>query len=161
MITQETMPKSSVGSKNREQILAVLNKQVANWTILYTKLHNFHWFVQGEAFFTLHQKFEELYTEAADHLDALAERVLTLQGRPLATLKEALQSASVQEAAGGENARQMAEQVIRDFDILTRELEEGIRLTDGSGDEATGDLLLSIQSSLQKHQWMLRSFLGQ
>ena len=76
----------------------VLNKQVANWTVLYTKLHNFHWNVKGPHFFTLHAKFEELYTEAAGHIDSLAERVLSIGGKPVGTLAACLNTASITEA---------------------------------------------------------------
>jgi starvation-inducible DNA-binding protein len=31
----------------------IVNVQVANWNVLYVKLHNFHWFVKGPQFFTL------------------------------------------------------------------------------------------------------------
>lgn len=40
-----------------------LNQQVANFSILYVKIHNYHWYVKGEQFFTLHAKFEELYND--------------------------------------------------------------------------------------------------
>ncbi|HEY2420731.1 MAG TPA: ferritin-like domain-containing protein, partial [Neobacillus sp.] len=46
------------------QLVSVLNKQIANWTVLYVKLHNYHWYVKGGQFFTLHVKFEEFYNEA-------------------------------------------------------------------------------------------------
>ena len=32
-----------------------LNKLVANLTVLYTKLHSFHWYVSGRSFYTLHE----------------------------------------------------------------------------------------------------------
>ncbi|MGO4274881.1 Dps family protein, partial [Paenibacillus sp. TAF58] len=48
-----------------QSIQVILNKQIANWGLLYVKLHNFHWYVKGNQFFTLHVKFEELYNEAA------------------------------------------------------------------------------------------------
>lgn len=31
-----------------EQLLNVVNKQVADWTVLYVKLHNYHWYVKGK-----------------------------------------------------------------------------------------------------------------
>lgn len=63
-----------------KQVTDVLNRQIANWTVLYVKLHNVHWYVKGNQFFTLYLKFEELYTEASLHIDELAERVLALRG---------------------------------------------------------------------------------
>ncbi|MDF2680923.1 MAG: starvation/stationary phase protection protein [Brevibacillus sp.] len=140
-------------------ISTILNKQVANWTVLYTKLHNFHWNVKGPHFFTLHQKFEELYTEASGHIDTLAERVLSIGGKPIATLAACLQTASISEANGNETAEQMVSSVIRDFTLLVDELKDARKAADQANDEATSDMLLSIQSGLEKHIWMLKSFL--
>jgi len=137
----------------------LLNKQVANWTVLYTKLHNFHWNVKGPHFFTLHQKFEELYTEAAGHIDTLAERVLSIGGKPVATLSASLQTASIAEAQGNESAEQMVETVVRDFAILLEETKLAMEAAEQAGDEATADMLLAIRSGLEKHVWMLEAFL--
>src|SRR5690606_9275675 len=88
-------------------IAEILNKQVANWSVLYMKLHSFHWFVKGKDFYTLHEKFEELYNEAAQIIDEVAERILAIKGKPQATLKEHLAAASIQESQGNESADQM------------------------------------------------------
>ncbi|MBM7660443.1 starvation-inducible DNA-binding protein [Bacillus mesophilus] len=138
----------------------IVNGQVANWNVLYVKLHNFHWFVKGPQFFTLHDKFEELYTEAAVHIDELAERLLAIDGKPVATMKEVLELSSVQEANGNEDASQMVQSIVNDFNTMIGELKEGMNLADEVGDETTGDMLLAIHQSLEKHVWMLTSFLG-
>ena len=46
---------------------------------------------KGPQFFTLHEKFEELYTESATHIDEIAERILAIGGKPVATMKEYLE----------------------------------------------------------------------
>ncbi|WP_244093919.1 Dps family protein [Jeotgalibacillus sp. R-1-5s-1] len=137
-----------------------VNKQIASWTVLYTKLHNFHWYVKGHQFFTLHEKFEELYNEAALHIDELAERLLALKGEPVATLKESLELSLVEEAKGNETADQMVESLYDDFETLMNDLKTGMELAQKDDDEMTSDMLLSIHQSLEKHAWMLRSFLG-
>jgi len=141
-------------------LMDTVNKQIANWTILYVKLHNFHWYVKGPQFFTLHTKFEELYTEASLHIDELAERLLALGGQPVATMRGCLERASVKEAEGNETAEKMVEATVQDFGIMIQELKEGMKLAEEVDDETTGDMLLAIHSSLEKHVWMLQSFLG-
>ncbi|MBE1443601.1 Dps family protein [Paenibacillus sp. OAS669] len=136
----------------------VLNKQVANFGVLYMKLHNYHWYVKGPHFFTLHAKFEELYNEVTLHFDAVAERLLTIQGKPVATMKEMLQDSSIKEASGKEKAEEMVSQLIEDFNTVNKELQEGMEAAEEAGDESTSDLLLGIQASLEKHVWMLKSF---
>ncbi|MDI4646069.1 Dps family protein [Cohnella hashimotonis] len=147
-------------TKQIEQLSVVLNRQVANWTVLYTKLHHFHWYVKGSEFFTLHAKFETLYTEAAARMDEIAERLLAIGGSPVSTLKESLSLATVGEAAGGESAAQMVEAVIADYTKLVQELAAGIDSAQAAGDEATADLLIGQTADLQKTIWMLNAFLG-
>ncbi|RXT09102.1 Dps family protein [Ammoniphilus sp. CFH 90114] len=143
-----------------QPLTQVLNKQIANWSVLYIKLHNYHWYVKGPQFFTLHAKFEEFYTEASLHIDELAERLLALGGQPVATMKNILALSSVQEASGEETAEKMVESIIEDFTQLLGELKEGMGIADEENDETTGDMLLAIFSSLEKHVWMLRAFSG-
>ncbi|RSK28266.1 DNA starvation/stationary phase protection protein [Bacillus sp. HMF5848] len=142
------------------QLTQVVNKQIANWSVLYIKLHNYHWFVTGPEFFTLHAKFEELYTEAAVHIDELAERLLALGGKPVATMSEILETATIKEAAGQEDAKEMVRIIADDFTTVTAELKDGMSLADEVDDETTGDMLLAIHQSLEKHVWMLNAFLG-
>ncbi|APT50653.1 MULTISPECIES: Dps family protein [Bacillus] len=143
-----------------EKLLNVVNKQVADWTVLYVKLHNYHWYVKGKDFFTLHEKFEELYTETATYIDDLAERMLALNGQPVATMKECLEISSIQEAEGNESAEQMVKNLYDDFSNIAEELKQGMDLAAEVGDETTGDMLLAIHQSIEKHNWMLKAYLG-
>lgn len=137
-----------------------LNKQVATWSVMYTKLHNYHWYVKGPAFFTLHAKFEELYNEATLHMDEIAERLLTLGGKPTATLKEHLELSVVKEATGKESTEQMVATIVKDFDTIMKSLKKGMDEAAKDEDDMTEDLLNAVYQSIEKHQWMLNAFLG-
>lgn len=143
-----------------QKVVGVLNKQVANWNVLFVKLHNYHWFVKGNAFFTLHEKFEEYYDEAAVHIDELAERVLAIGGRPVATMKEYLEISSIEEGTGKETATEMVEVLVADYSLFLKELKEGMKLAQEEDDEMTSDMLLGIHTALEKRIWMLKAFLG-
>ena len=136
-----------------------LNQQVANFGVLYVKLHSFHWFVKGPQFYQLHVLFENLYDEVTEHFDAVAERVLMLEQRPYATLKEFLAEASITEATNKENEIEMIKALVADFTKIDKEIAETIKVAQDMGDEVTVDLLLGISSSFQKHLWMLRTLL--
>ncbi|MBY9080414.1 DNA starvation/stationary phase protection protein [Paenibacillus sp. HN-1] len=137
-----------------------LNRQVANLNVLYVKIHNYHWYVKGEQFFSLHVKFEELYDDVTLKMDEVAERLLSIKGTPAATMKEYLEIASIEEATGKEDTRAMVQTLIEDFTTVAEELAEGIELAEEAGDQPTGDLFIKIRSDLEKQSWMLRSFLG-
>ncbi|PYE52584.1 DNA starvation/stationary phase protection protein [Paenibacillus barcinonensis] len=138
----------------------VLNRQVANLNVLYVKIHNYHWYVKGPNFFTLHVKFEEFYNEITVQMDEIAERLLTLKGSPAATMKEYLEMASIQEASGKEDASVMVQNLIEDFATLSSEYQEGIDLADAAEDQPTADMLTGFKADLEKHMWMLRAYLG-
>lgn len=142
------------------QLHPLMNQQLANWTVLYTKLHNYHWYVKGAHFFTLHEQFEEYYNEAASNIDEIAERLLTIGGKPVATLKETLEVATIKEATGAEDANEMVKILAQDFTTLCEEIEQLMEAADGANDEATADLFLGIKGTLEKHIWMLNAFLG-
>lgn len=141
-------------------LITVLNKQVADWNVLFVKLHNYHWYVKGESFFTLHTKFEEFYNEAALHIDEIAERILALQSEPVASMKEYLEVSSVQEATGKEDAKEMVQSIIDDFAAMIEELKAGVEVAQEANDETTAGMLTDIHTDLEKHVWMLTAFLG-
>ncbi|WP_040207060.1 Dps family protein [Neobacillus jeddahensis] len=148
-------------TKDPETILTeTLNQQVANFSVLYMKLHHYHWYVKGENFFTLHVKFQDLYTETTLHLDTIAERMLALRALPTATLKDQLQLASVSEASGSETAQEMVQTLASDFDTICTELTEGITVAEDHDDQPTADLLIAIRASFEKHRWMLEAYLA-
>ena len=137
----------------------VMNQQLANWNVLYTKLHRFHWYVKGPQFFTLHAKFEELYEEAAGTIDELAERLLIAGGKPISTLKEYIQYASIEETSENLTAEEMVQNVVNDFSQLISELKEGKVVAEQGNDEVTSDMFTELIEKLSKHNWMLTSSL--
>lgn len=144
-----------------KELIQELNKQVSTWSVMYAKLHNYHWYVKGSHFFTLHAKFEELYDEATGHMDDIAERVLTLGGEPTATLAQHLEESVVSEAKGTEKANDMVQTLVDDFDKIMKSLKKGMDLAGSDKDDMTEDMLNAIYQSIEKHQWMLNAFLGE
>jgi starvation-inducible DNA-binding protein len=137
----------------------VMNQQLANWNVLYTKLHRFHWYVKGPHFFTLHEKFEELYEEAAGTIDELAERLLITGGKPISTLKEYIQYASIEETSENLTAEEMVQAIVNDYSQIISELKSGKIAAEQVNDEVTSDMFTELIEKLSKHNWMLTSFL--
>ncbi|MBW4081379.1 Dps family protein [Paenibacillus sp. S150] len=146
--------------KNQTELHAALNRQTANWTLLGVKLHHYHWYVSGTQFFSLHAKFEELYTEAATYVDDLAERLLAIGGQPASTMTQYLALSELKEAIGGETAQEMVTQLIKDFAVVAEELKSTISAAEELSDQPTADLLIGIRNSVEKSAWMLNAFLA-
>ncbi|MNC35115.1 General stress protein 20U [compost metagenome] len=146
--------------KSHTELHAALNRQTANWTLLGVKLHHYHWYVSGPQFFTLHAKFEELYNDAATYVDDLAERLLAIGGQPASTMTQYLALSELKEATGGETAKEMVAQLIKDFAVVAEELKGTISAAEELSDQPTADLLIGIRSSVEKTAWMLNAFLA-
>ncbi|WP_313801992.1 DNA starvation/stationary phase protection protein [Cytobacillus sp.] len=144
-----------------EKLYSALNVQVANWSILYTKLHRYHWFVKGPLFFTLHEKFEELYNEAAGIVDELAERLLAIGGEPAATMKEYLNIATIEETKGETNANEMVSSLVNDYKHLKIELKALAELAEQNDNDVINDLAVGLLVKLDTHIWMLSAYLGE
>lgn len=143
------------------ELQAQLNQQIANWNVLYTKLHRFHWYVKGPLFFTLHAKFEELYNEAGLVVDQLAERLLAIGGQPVATMKEYLETATLLETNNETKASEMVAAIVADYKQMKDELASLANLAEENHDIITNDMATGLIESLDTHIWMLTAYLGE
>ncbi|WP_188455627.1 Dps family protein [Virgibacillus oceani] len=144
---------------NNQRLINFLNQLLSNYFVLYVKLHRYHWFVQGRQFFQLHEKFEEMYTMAAADLDEIAERILMIDGKPLATMVKYLKEATLTEANADDKEQEMIEQLTKDYKQIIEEIRnDGYALAAEYNDEPTTDLLIAIQRKLEKYVWMLHAY---
>lgn len=137
-----------------------LNKLVANLTVFYTKLHSFHWLVTGNGFYTLHEVFEGYYDKAAEDLDEVAERLLIIGGKPVSTLKGALELSEIKEASEKETASEMVEILLADFQTLMENLKRIMEAADEVEDHGTVSLAEGIKTEYEKNIWMLKAYQG-
>jgi starvation-inducible DNA-binding protein len=139
----------------------VVNHQIANFNVLYTKLHQFHWYVKGPHFFTLHEKFEELYNEAAEAFDELAERLLAIGGKPYSTLSEYLANTSLVESTNVDRqSSEFVEELVENYEVIQKELTDAIAVAGNENDDVTEDLFIGLKANIDKHVWMLKAYLG-
>ena len=138
-----------------------LNKALANYSIYYQKLRNYHWNVSGKMFFALHAKFEELYDEAAEHIDQIAEQILIRGGKPLSCLQDYLKVSELQEDHETPKAAEMVTRLVSDIKVLVQSLKSAADLADDAEDSSTEDLLGLMIAGHEKSLWMLRAFLAE
>ena len=138
-----------------------LNEYLANQQVMYIKLHNLHWYVQGRGFFTLHAKLEELYDQTAEILDEVAERILALGGKPAASMGKALSLTRVKELKDEPiSVEDTVEYLKTDVEWWVKDTEAIVKLAEEAGDVGTADLFTGYLAEYQKLLWMLNAFLG-
>ena len=156
------MEKMNIGisEKQRKSIAEGLSRLLADSYLLYLKTHNFHWNVTGPQFESLHLLFETQYTELANAIDEIAERIRALGAFAPASLATYLKLASIKEEEGHPDATGMLKQLVADHEAVSKTARSLFPLLDDAQDEATADLLTQRLSLHEKTAWMLRSHLG-
>lgn len=151
--------KISLESKKMKPVVDQLNDLLANYHIHYQKLRGCHWNVQGSHFFTLHAKFEELYTNALTAIDEFAERILTLGKSPYSNFSDYLKVSEIKEVNTiGMKDIDMVKSILQDLEALIALQRDLLEVTSEAGDEGTNDLINAQMQFNEKQHWMLLSF---
>ncbi|MDX1666288.1 MAG: DNA starvation/stationary phase protection protein [Saprospiraceae bacterium] len=144
-----------MNKQNFETTVDQLNTLLSNYHVYYQNLRNFHWNVNGENFFDLHNKFEDLYNDAKLKIDEIAERILTLRYRPTSEMSEYLRRSSIEEAGKIDSDHKMVDITLNNHRILIENMRQVIEVADKAQDEGTIDLIAGFLSELEKKSWML------
>lgn len=146
---------------DNQKLVNFLNQLLSNSFVLFVKLHRYHWFVQGRHFFQLHEEFEKMYDTFAKDIDEIAERILMIDGKPLATMIKYVKEATLEEATADDKESEMIAQLRKDYEQVIKEIKEiGIPLAEEQNDEPTLDMLIGLQGKLEKYVWMLTAYLA-
>jgi starvation-inducible DNA-binding protein len=146
--------------KGSEQLSSKLNQLLASYQLHYQNLRGLHWNIQGENFFELHLKYEELYTRTQIIIDDIAERILTLGKHPLHTFTDYLSHSTIKELPSTSNGNKGMEYLLesqKDLLVLERSI---LDLAGKIGDEGTNSLMSDLIREKEKNSWMFRSWLS-
>ncbi len=142
-------------------VVDLLNDYLANYHVHYQKLRGCHWNIKGQNFFTLHVKFEELYTSAQLTIDEIAERVLTLGKPPHSRFADYIKESQIKEIDTiGLKDLDMVDAILDDMATLISLERDLLEASDKAGDDGTNDMVNRFMQFKEKNTWMLRSFAG-
>ncbi|WP_028125494.1 Dps family protein [Eremococcus coleocola] len=145
-----------------KKVYEVSNEVVATLGTLWTKLHQYHFYVQGPHFYSLHVKFEEMYDDIAEQYDDLAEMLLTMGQEPVATQAENQELSVVKENKDDKNlgADEMVANLLADYKATSAKIQEAMHAAQDDDESCLEDLLIEIKTSVDTAVWMLSAYLG-
>lgn len=157
------MRKINIGlsEEQRQGVIDLLNKDIADAYLLLIKTKKYHWDVVGPQFRSLHELWEEQYQALTENIDSIAERVRALGGYPVGTAKGFLELATVKEAPGNVPlATEMVARLVEDHETIIRNFREQIdQCSEDFHDEGTADFITGMMEQHEEMAWMLRSFI--
>lgn len=125
---------------------------------LYLKTQNYHWNVTGKHFYGLHNMFEEQYTELAESIDEIAERVRALGEKAPGSFKRFNEMSELSEPISG-SAEDMVADLTKSHEFIVRKAREFVDFAEENGDVGTADFLTARIEVHEKAAWMLKSTL--
>jgi len=142
-----------------EQLIDKLNVLLSDYQIYYQNLRGFHWNIQGKHFFQLHEKFEELYLDTAAKVDEIAERILTIDGRPLHTFEDYVSTSTISPKKNINDGEGAVSGIKSDLEELIKLQDEIKEMAANADDSATEDMMIGYTEQQQKTHWMMKAWL--
>lgn len=138
----------------------LLQRYLSNLAVITVKLHNIHWNVVGRNFMRIHNFTEELYDQAFEDYDEVAELLKTKNEMPLSTMAEYLENATIKEVKAKDfSIIESLETVKNDLESM-KALATDIRNTaDEEGDFETVAMFEDYVTYYSKNIWFVNAML--
>lgn len=142
----------------RERLIDLLNQRLADASDLKSQAKQAHWNVKGMNFIALHELFDQVSTELETHIDDIAERVTTLGGTALGTIRVTAGRSSLAEypleITDGSAHVDALSSALADFG---KKVRADIDTADDMGDADTADLFTGISRAIDKQLWFVEA----
>jgi starvation-inducible DNA-binding protein len=150
--------KIDIAKDSREKLVSILNQSLADAADLKSQAKQAHWNVKGPNFIALHELFDRVSTEVDMHVDDIAERITTLGGTAMGTVRLAAENSSLaeypNEITDGTAHVDALSSVLADFG---KKVRRNIDETDNLGDRDTADVYTGISRSIDKLLWFVEA----
>lgn len=150
--------KNDLAKGKREKVIELLNARLADATDLKSQAKQAHWNIKGIHFIGLHELFDQVATETEVHIDTIAERVTTLGGTAMGTIRVAAQNSSLSEypleISDGTAHVDAVSTALADFG---KNIRQNIDDSDDLGDKDTADLFTEVSRSIDKLLWFVEA----
>lgn len=136
-----------------------LNDLLAHYSIFYQNVRGYHWNIQGDKFFELHVKFEELYTNLQLKIDEIAERILTLMCNPEHNYSAYRKLSAIKESKMVTDGLLAVKDVLHAFSVLLKLQRDLLSISEEANDEGTNALMSDYIREQEKLVWMYSAYL--
>jgi len=135
-----------------------LKEQLGTLEAWKVKSQGFHWNVEGENFVQLHELFGNIYEEADDAIDTLAEHIRTLEVYAPGSMKRFIELSAIDEQDKIPSAKLMVKELIADSEIILGHLDKCFAEATKDNKQGIANFIADRQAAHAKFLWMLKSF---
>jgi len=140
-------------------IITDLNVLLSSFQVYYQNLRGIHWNIRGKRFFDLHVKFEQLYNDAQIKVDLIAERVLTIGGKPLHTFEDYIANNKLVVGKNISNDEKAVHLIVTSLSDLLKIERDLLVKSAEINDEGTNSMMSDFIAEQEKTIWMMNAWL--
>ncbi|HTN75875.1 MAG TPA: DNA starvation/stationary phase protection protein Dps [Pirellulaceae bacterium] len=141
----------------RQSVVELLNQTLADVFDLYSQTKQAHWTVRSPQFWQLHKLFDDVAAATEEHIDVVAERIATLGGLPLGTVRAAAAASKVPEFPAKFDDMPHVAALAQRYAVVANSVRENIDKADELGDKTSADLFTQVSRSLDLQLWFLEA----
>ena len=150
--------KIDLSADQRGKLIGLLNGMLADASDLKSQAKQAHWNVKGMSFIALHELFDDVATAVEGHTDLIAERITTLGGTAMGTVRLAAENSRLSEypheITDGASHVDALSSALADFGKRVR---KGIDEASDLADQDTADLFTEISREIDKQLWFVEA----
>ncbi len=144
----------------REQMIAMLNQELADMSDLHSQTKQAHWNVKGEQFIALHKLFDEFAEALTGYVDEIAERAVQLGGTAMGTNRmSAAESRLPEYPSEVMGSMDHASALTERYAMVAASTRAAVSTAEEAEDLDTVDLMSAVSLGMDKWLWFLEAHL--
>lgn len=152
--------RNDLQSHVRENMISLLNQQLADTFDLFTQVKQAHWNVKGKDFIQFHLLSDDLAETLFAYVDSIAERATALGGIAMGTARMVVAQSRLPEFPPEiVHEMQVVEVLAQRYGAYASSSRAALSTADEYGDPVTADLFTEISRTVEKHLWLLDAHL--
>lgn len=142
-----------------EEIIDALKRYFATHFQYYTKAHGFHVNVVGSDFTQRHKLFGNIYEDAQEAIDKIAEHIRACEGIAPFAMKRIQELGRIKDSSEAPKDMKMVQELLADTQIVCDHIEECYDIAGEYKLYGLQNFLADRMDTHKKYMWMLRSTL--
>jgi len=143
------------------KVVTQLNQIQADAHALFVKFHDYHWYVKGIQFFSIHEYTEKAYEDMAEIFDDVAERAIQLGGRAITKIEELNKLAHPKtDNKDSYTPTEVLKGVLAEYEHLLGEFKKLEEVAEEAKDSTTVTMAQDQIAKYEKAIWMLKATLA-
>jgi starvation-inducible DNA-binding protein len=152
--------KNGLSQSVRNEMVELLNQQLADTLDLFSQTKQAHWNVKGPEFYQLHLLFDTHAACAAEWTDLIAERAVMLGGYATGTVRMSAASSTLPEfPVDITDGLDYVTALVDRWAAYANSTRDAIETADKAGDATTADLFTEISRQADMNLWFQEAHL--